>query len=77
MPEKLDVFEMSDEELVAQTRHNALGEGMLAEIGRRQLNASVQLRDALEKTSRRLYALTVVLTIYSAALLVAAVGRFC
>lgn len=65
---------LTDEELVSQARHNALGEGVLAEIGRRQLHASNDLRKALETTSRRLYWLNVVLAVYTVALLVAAIG---
>ena len=66
----LDDVHVSDEELVRLARHNAAGEGYLAEMGRRQLEASRELRVAMEKTSRRLYALNVVLIIYTVALVV-------
>jgi len=65
---------LTDEELVSQARRNALGEGLLAEIGRRQLHASKDLRLALETTSRRLYWLNVVMAIYTVALLIATVA---
>ncbi len=58
--------EASDEDRVFLTRRNSLSDAWLAEIGRRQLKASTELKQALETTSRRLYVLTAVLTLYTA-----------
>ena len=71
--ERRDLSGLSDEELVSAAYRNSLSDVFATEVSRRQLKASSELKTALEKTSGRLYALTVVLTIYSVALLVVAI----
>ena len=66
----LDNIHVSDEELVRLPGTMQPARACLAEMGRRQLKASRDLRVAIEKTSRRLYALNVVLNIYTVALVV-------
>jgi hypothetical protein len=68
--------EMSDEDVVWLTRRNSLSDAYLAEVGRRQLKAYGELRQALNSTSRRLYWLNVVMTIYTVGLFILAVVAF-
>lgn len=64
---------LTDTELISLASTNSMSDVIAAEISRRQLNASSALKIALEKTSRRLYWLNVVLAIYTVALLVVGV----
>jgi hypothetical protein len=72
-PEVSGYAQLGDEDLVWMARRTSQSDAFLAEVGRRQVKAAGDLKEALEKTSGRLYALNVVLAIYSVALLVATV----
>ena len=69
-PEVSGYAQLGDEDLVWMARRTSQSDAFLAEVGRRQVKAAGDLKDALQKTSRRLYWLNVVLAVYSLAILV-------
>lgn len=71
-PDVAALANVTDEDLVLLGRRSSgAAESFLAEVARRQLRASAELKTALTGTSRRLYALTVVLTLYTIAIVLA------